>query len=348
MVDDGHEFADLDGYYKKKEEELKRKQQARMTARQAQLSRENDMWERNRMLQSGIAQRTEVDLDHVDETELRVHLLIRDLKPPFLDGKIVYTTQLDNIKVVRDETADLSKFARAGSQVVRQKREERERARATGQKFQLAGTSIGNIMGVNKKEGEEDQDKPSNDETENVKKDSQFATHMQEKSQSISQFAQTKTMKQQRQYLPAFAVREELLRVIRDNRIVVIVGETGSGKTTQLTQYLYEDGYGKNGIIGCTQPRRVAAMSVAKRVSEEVGCPLGDKVGYSIRFEDVTSPNTVIKYMTDGVLLRESLNAPDIDQYSCIIMDEAHERSLNTDVLMGLLKRGTFEYFWPF
>lgn len=97
------------------------------------------------------------------------------------------------------------------------------------------------------------------------------------------------------------------MTVIRDNKIVVIVGETGSGKTTQLTQYLLEDGYTKEGMIGCTQPRRVAAVSVAKRVSEEIGCELGKQIGYSIRFEDVTSKETKIKYMTDGVLLRESL-----------------------------------------
>jgi pre-mRNA-splicing factor ATP-dependent RNA helicase DHX38/PRP16 len=99
---------------------------------------------------------------------------------------------------------------------------------------------------------------------------------------------------------------------VRDNSIIVIVGETGSGKTTQLTQYLLEDGYGKMGMIGCTQPRRVAAMSVAKRVSEEQGCKLGEEVGYSIRFENMTSEKTKIKYMTDGMLLRESLNNPDL------------------------------------
>lgn len=92
-------------------------------------------------------------------------------------------------------------------------------------------------------------------------------------------------------------------------------------------------------MIGCTQPRRVAAVSVAKRVAEEFGCELGKEVGYSIRFEDCTSKQTRIKYMTDGVLLRESLNDPDLEQYSCIIMDEAHERSLNTDVLFGILMK---------
>lgn len=89
-------------------------------------------------------------------------------------------------------------------------------------------------------------------------------------------------------------------------------------QTTQLTQYLYEDGYARTGMICCTQPRRVAAMSVAKRVSEEFGCALGDEVGYSIRFEDVSGEKTKIKYMTEGVLLRESLNADDLEQYSCV------------------------------
>ncbi len=129
------------------------------------------------------------------------------------------------------------------------------------------------------------------------------------------------------------------MTLIRDNKIVVIVGETGSGKTTQITQYLHEAGYSDYGMIGCTQPRRVAAVSVAKRVSEEMESELGRKVGYAIRFEDCTSNETIIKYMTDGVLLRESLNDPELEKYSVVVMDEAHERSLNTDVLFGILKK---------
>ncbi|KFY26694.1 hypothetical protein V491_01212, partial [Pseudogymnoascus sp. VKM F-3775] len=191
-------------------------------------------------------------------------------------------------------------------------------------------------MGVKEDEGDSAAPAPGE---EGAKGDSKFAEHMAKKSEGASNFSQSKTLREQREYLPAFAVREDLLRVIRDNQVVIVVGETGSGKTTQLTQFLYEDGYGKIGMIGCTQPRRVAAMSVAKRVSEEMECKLGSTVGYAIRFEDCTSKETVIKYMTDGVLLRESLNEPDLDRYSCVIMDEAHERALNTDVLMGLFKK---------
>ena len=120
---------------------------------------------------------------------------------------------------------------------------------------------------------------------------------------------------------------------------MIIEGETGSGKTTQIPQYLYEAGYCKDGLrVGCTQPRRVAAMSVSARVAEEIGVKLGQEVGYSIRFEDCTSDRTVLKYMTDGMLLREFLNEPDLASYSAIIVDEAHERTLHTDILFGLVK----------
>lgn len=144
---------------------------------------------------------------------------------------------------------------------------------------------------------------------------------------------------EQRQSLPIFKLRDELIKAIHENQILIVVGETGSGKTTQITQYLAEAGFIAKGKIGCTQPRRVAAMSVAKRVSEEFGCRLGQEVGYTIRFEDCTSSETVIKYMTDGMLLRECLIDPDMSAYACIMLDEAHERTIHTDVLFGLLKQ---------
>jgi pre-mRNA-splicing factor ATP-dependent RNA helicase DHX16 len=149
------------------------------------------------------------------------------------------------------------------------------------------------------------------------------------------------TIEQVRQSLPIYEFREELLEAIAEHQVLVVVAETGSGKTTQLPQYLHEAGYTKGGMkVGCTQPRRVAAMSVAARVAEEVGCRLGQEVGYSIRFEDMTSDKTVLKYMTDGMLLREFLTDPELSTYSALIIDEAHERTLSTDILFGLVKVG--------
>ncbi|XP_022555851.2 probable pre-mRNA-splicing factor ATP-dependent RNA helicase DEAH5 [Brassica napus] len=147
------------------------------------------------------------------------------------------------------------------------------------------------------------------------------------------------SIQEQRESLPIYKLKTELIQAVHDNQVLVVIGETGSGKTTQVTQYLAEAGYTTKGKIGCTQPRRVAAMSVAKRVAEEFGCRLGEEVGYAIRFEDCTGPDTLIKYMTDGMLLREILIDENLSQYSVIMLDEAHERTINTDVLFGLLKK---------
>ncbi|KAG1680389.1 hypothetical protein FOA52_015480 [Chlamydomonas sp. UWO 241] len=141
-----------------------------------------------------------------------------------------------------------------------------------------------------------------------------------------------------RALLPVYPYREEFLKAVEEHQIVIIVAETGAGKTTQIPQYLHEAGYSKAGKIGCTQPRRVAAMSVAARVAQEMGVKLGNEVGYSIRFEDCTSDKTILKYMTDGMLLREFLGEPDLASYSVMMIDEAHERTLHTDILFGLVK----------
>ncbi|KTF95383.1 hypothetical protein cypCar_00031313 [Cyprinus carpio] len=166
---------------------------------------------------------------------------------------------------------------------------------------------------------------------------------LSENTESEPQLSQAEKQKQSiqevRRSLPIFPYREDLLAAIREHQILVIEGETGSGKTTQIPQYLLEDGYTEGGMkIGCTQPRRVAAMSVAARVAQEMSVKLGNEVGYSIRFEDCTSERTILKYMTDGMLLREFLTEPDLASYSVIIIDEAHERTLHTDILFGLIK----------
>ncbi|XP_010461072.1 PREDICTED: pre-mRNA-splicing factor ATP-dependent RNA helicase DEAH1 [Camelina sativa] len=159
-----------------------------------------------------------------------------------------------------------------------------------------------------------------------------------QKSQDLAEKTALEELQEVRRSLPIYAYREQLLKAVEEHQVLVIVGDTGSGKTTQIPQYLHEAGYTKRGKVGCTQPRRVAAMSVAARVAQEMGVKLGHEVGYSIRFEDCTSDKTVLKYMTDGMLLRELLGEPDLASYSVVIVDEAHERTLSTDILFGLVK----------
>ncbi|KAJ3797001.1 pre-mRNA splicing factor [Lentinula aff. detonsa] len=148
-----------------------------------------------------------------------------------------------------------------------------------------------------------------------------------------------KSIEETRKSLPIYAWKDKLIEAVREHPVLIVVAETGSGKTTQIPQYLHEAGFTAGGMkVGCTQPRRVAAMSVAARVADEMGTKVGYEVGYSIRFEDCTSDKTVLKYMTDGMLLREFLTEPDLASYSCLVIDEAHERTLNTDILFALVK----------
>lgn len=337
--DDNNPFTTTNAeYFKKREEQLEQKRKKRISAQQRQINKDNELWERNRMLTSGVVMSISVNEDFDEEATERVHLLVHHIVPPFLDGRIVFTKQPEPVIPVKDPTSDMAIMARKGSALVRVFREQKERRKAQKKHWELGGTKIGNIMGIEKKRDDEDEKFDADKDEADYRRGQKFAEHMVGDSEKQTDFSRKKTILEQRRFLPAFACRQELLNVIRENSVVIIVGETGSGKTTQLTQYLHEDGYSNFGMIGCTQPRRVAAMSVAKRVSDEMGTKLGDEIGYAIRFEDCTSEKTVIKYMTDGILLRESLREPDLDNYSCVIMDEAHERSLSTDVLFGLLR----------
>ncbi|MDO4643022.1 MAG: ATP-dependent RNA helicase HrpA, partial [Cardiobacteriaceae bacterium] len=128
--------------------------------------------------------------------------------------------------------------------------------------------------------------------------------------------------------LPVLAVQDKIRRLIHEHQVVIISGETGSGKTTQLPQICLALGLGARGMIAHTQPRRIAARSVAVRIAEELAVPLGDAVGYQVRFDEKCSENTVVKLMTDGMLLAETLSDPYLSRYEVIIVDEAHERSL--------------------
>ena len=143
----------------------------------------------------------------------------------------------------------------------------------------------------------------------------------------------------ERRQLPIFQAREEILRALGTHDTLVLVGETGSGKTTQLPQFLHAAGYARRGMIAVTQPRRVAATSVAARVALEMGCSLGELVGYAVRFDDKSGPGTRVKFMTDGMLLRELMLDARLSKYAVVVLDEAHERTLNTELLLALIKR---------
>ncbi|KAK9904571.1 hypothetical protein M0R45_000593 [Rubus argutus] len=148
---------------------------------------------------------------------------------------------------------------------------------------------------------------------------------------------------EKRKTLPVWHQKDEFFQALKKSQSLILVGETGSGKTTQIPQFVLEavdreSSDKSRKMIACTQPRRVAAMSVSRRVAEEMDVTIGEEVGYSIRFEDCSSARTVLKYLTDGMLLREAMTDPLLERYSVIILDEAHERTLATDVLFGLLK----------
>lgn len=151
----------------------------------------------------------------------------------------------------------------------------------------------------------------------------------------------TISLQEQRRSLPVFQNRNKLLELIERFNTLIILGETGSGKTTQIPQYILAAKLQNNGMIAITQPRRVAAISIAMRVAQEManGLEVGDIVGYTVRFEDVTSKRTVIKFLTDGMLLREAILDKLLMKYTVIILDEAHERTINTDVLFGIVKQ---------
>ncbi|TPX31549.1 hypothetical protein SmJEL517_g05164 [Synchytrium microbalum] len=151
----------------------------------------------------------------------------------------------------------------------------------------------------------------------------------------------TLPLSQQRLRLPIAKNKDHLLYLVEKYQVVVVVGQTGSGKTTQVPQYLHEAGWTAEGrVVACTQPRRVAATTVAARVAEEMAVPIGTTVGYSVRFDEKTHPTaTRIKYMTDGMLFREAMLDPLLSKYSVVMVDEAHERSLYTDILVGILKK---------
>lgn len=309
-----------------------------------------ERWEIQQMISAGQARASDYPgiydtFDNVNEhgmleEELDVDIEVKEEEPPFLVGQTKQSLELSPIRVVKAPDGSLNRAAMSGEQLAKERKElraqeEQDKKTAEASRVDLSAQWNDPMAGPDDRKFASDyRAAPSGQSNEPLpewKKITQGKTETGKRTNM--------SIKDQRESLPVFKFRNQLLQAVREHQLLILVGDTGSGKTTQLTQYLAEDGFANNGMIGCTQPRRVAAMSVAKRVAEEVGCKLGAEVGYTIRFEDCTSPDTKIKYMTDGIMQREILLDPMLNKYSVIILDEAHERTIATDVLFGLLKK---------
>lgn len=305
-----------------------------------------EKWEIKQMLAASCIDRSELPefdtetgiLPREDDEEEDVEIELVEEEPPFLHGHGRALGDLSPVRIVKNPDGSLAQAAMMQSALAKERREQKMLQREQEMDSVPTGlnknwidplpeaesrTLAANMRGI----GLQTQDLP------------EWKKHVIGGKKSSFGKKTNLTLLEQRQSLPIYKLREDLVKAVTDNQILIVIGETGSGKTTQITQYLAEAGFTTRGKIGCTQPRRVSAMSVAKRVAEEFGCCLGQEVGYTIRFEDCTGPETNIKYMTDGMLLRECLMDLDLKTYSVIMLDEAHERTIHTDVLFGLLKQ---------
>ncbi|XP_043487224.1 ATP-dependent RNA helicase DHX8 [Polistes fuscatus] len=277
-------------------------------------------------------------LPREDDEEEDVEIELVEEEPPFLHGHGRALGDLSPVRIVKNPDGSLAQAAMMQSALAKERREQKMLQREQEMDSVPTGinknwidplpdaesrTLVANMHGI----GMQTQDLP------------EWKKHVIGGKKSSFGKKTNLTLLEQRQTLPIYKLRDDLVKAVTDNQILIVIGETGSGKTTQITQYLAETGFTARGKIGCTQPRRISTVSVAKRVAEEFGCRLGQEVGYTIRFEDCTGPETSIKYMTDGMLLRECLMDLDLKTYSVIMLDEAHERTIHTDVLFGLLKQ---------
>ncbi|KAG7452227.1 P-loop containing nucleoside triphosphate hydrolase protein [Guyanagaster necrorhizus] len=306
-----------------------------------------ERWEIKQLISSGAIDASEYpELDEEmnnpmvhAEIEEELDVEIREDEPPFLAGQTKRTLDLSPVKVVKAPDGSLNRAALAGASLAKERRELRQQE-ANEQVDSEARDFSQPWLDPMAKESDRTfaQDMRGNLKGQKAGEVPKWKEQTFNKATTFGEIT-TLSIQDQRKSLPIYKLRDPLLQAIEQHQVLIVVGDTGSGKTTQMVQYLAEAGFADRGKIGCTQPRRVAAMSVAKRVSEEVGCRLGQEVGYTIRFEDCTSPETRIKYMTDGMLQRECLIDPLCSSYSVIMLDEAHERTIATDVLFGLMKK---------
>ncbi|KAJ3233991.1 DEAH-box ATP-dependent RNA helicase prp22 [Chytriomyces hyalinus] len=301
-----------------------------------------ERWEIKQLIASGVLNPRDypnIDDDqgllNYEEKEEELDIEIVEDEPVFLKGQTKNSIQLSPIKIVKNPDGSLNRAALQGAALAKERREIRQQqaaAEADSVAHDLNRSWVDPMAAPGERQFSQDVRGAQGEQVVSAWKKATFNN-----ATTLGRITSL-TIKEQRESLPIYKLRDELVRAVDGNQVMIVVGDTGSGKTTQMAQYLAEEGFLSRGMLGCTQPRRMAAMSVAKRVAEEVGCRLGQEVGYTIRFEDCTSPETKLKYMTDGMLLREILIDPDLKRYSVIILDEAHERTMATDVLFGLLK----------
>ncbi|XP_026406840.1 probable pre-mRNA-splicing factor ATP-dependent RNA helicase DEAH5 [Papaver somniferum] len=301
--------------------------------------RSPEIWEARQLRASGVLPARDLPVYDEDGNGATEELAIElnEDGPAFLKGQIPYSIDMSPIKISKNPEGSISRMACVQSALMKERREVLEQQRQV---------KLGSIPKNHNHLWEDPLAKRG--ERHLAQKGVRLTAYdvpewkKEACGKALNSRVRSKlSIQEQRQSLPVYKLKKELIQAVHDNQVMVVIGETGSGKTTQMTHYLAEAGYTSRGIIGCTQPRRVAAISVARRVAEEFGCRLGEEVGYAIRFEDRTGSDTVIKYMTDGTLLREIMVAENLSQYSVIMLDEAHERTIHTDVLFGLLKQLT-------
>jgi ATP-dependent RNA helicase DHX8/PRP22 len=310
-----------------------------------------ERWEIKQLIAANVIDKSELP-DYDEETGLLpkgdsddedIEIEMVEDEAPFLKGHGRMINDLSPVRIVKNPDGSLAQAAMMQGALSKERREQKMTERQETENDNKVGSDLKKWQDP---VGAPNQGFGNADQMANTGPSKGLPSDMPEWKKSIiggskGSFGKktSMTIQEQRKSLPIYKLKDELIKAINDNQILIVVGETGSGKTTQLTQYIAEAGFCARGIIGCTQPRRVAAMSVAKRVSEEFGCLLGQEIGYTIRFEDCTSNETIIKYMTDGFLLREALIDSEMGNYSCVMLDEAHERTISTDVLFGLLKK---------
>ncbi|XP_065343249.1 ATP-dependent RNA helicase DHX8 [Cloeon dipterum] len=315
-------------------------------ARKVQRMTSPERWEIKQMLSANCIDKSELpDFDEEtgllpkeNEEEADIEIELVEDEPPFLQGHGRMLHELSPVRIVKNPDGSLAQAAMMQSALAKERREVKMLQREQEMDSQASGSNK-NWTDPLPEEADQNQGVSSRGMGLMAQDLPEWKKHVIGGKKSSFGKKTNMSILEQRQSLPIYKLKDDLIKAVTENQILIVIGETGSGKTTQITQYLAEAGFTSRGKIGCTQPRRVAAMSVAKRVSEEFGCRLGQEVGYTIRFEDCTSPETAIKYMTDGMLLRECLVDSDLKNYAVIMLDEAHERTIHTDVLFGLLKQ---------